>query len=233
MLQECMTPPVYTTWETVLLLHHEYDCKTENIPKSGLFPLRRTLLRASYMRAMTGFFRWVRDICPPWSFTEQTPQIPSTISHLSLETEEQICTAPCRGLAITWKPGAEKTWPSPTITSRMGTILNAYLNRSKARGTGILVRLGQCSTISGWSKSLKMHSAPYQACSKARKLEKQVINQKLAMVVIKPAQTEWPSLTVFVLEKHGTLHFCVDHKKLNPATVCDAYPVQRASICIL
>lgn len=43
------------------------------------------------------------------------------------------------------------------------------------------------------------------------------------MDAIKPAQTEWVSLIVFVPKKDGTLHFCVHYGKLNAVTIQDSY----------
>ncbi len=45
--------------------------------------------------------------------------------------------------------------------------------------------------------------------------------------VIQPSSSPWASPVVLVQKKDGTLHFCIDYRKLNTITRKDAYPIPR------
>ena len=49
----------------------------------------------------------------------------------------------------------------------------------------------------------------------------------LSSDVIRPSNSPWASLVVMVRKKDGSLHFCVDFRQLNAATVKDAHPLLR------
>ena len=55
----------------------------------------------------------------------------------------------------------------------------------------------------------------------------QHINDMLERNVIEPSSSPWASPIVLVRKKDGTTRFCVDYRKLNEATVKDAYPLPR------
>ena len=45
--------------------------------------------------------------------------------------------------------------------------------------------------------------------------------------VIQPSFSPWSSPAVMVKKKDGTWRFCIDYRKLNEVTHCDAYPLPR------
>ena len=51
--------------------------------------------------------------------------------------------------------------------------------------------------------------------------------------IIEPASSEWASQVVFVPKKDGSLHFCVDYRRLNACTLAHSYPLLRMDDCIL
>jgi hypothetical protein len=54
----------------------------------------------------------------------------------------------------------------------------------------------------------------------------------LAAKLIEPTVSPWSSNVLLVRKKDGTIHFCVDYRKLNDRTVKDAYPWPRLDGCL-
>lgn len=50
--------------------------------------------------------------------------------------------------------------------------------------------------------------------------------------VAEVAITDWESSIVFVLKKEGSIHFCVDYRRLSAVTEHDSYPIPGISECI-
>ena len=53
------------------------------------------------------------------------------------------------------------------------------------------------------------------------------VQQMLSSNVIRPSNSSWASPVVMVRKKDGSLHFCVDFRQLNAATIKDAHPLPR------
>ena len=69
---------------------------------------------------------------------------------------------------------------------------------------------------------------PYRRQNPAvRREEMAQVQQMLSSNVIRPSNSPWASPVVMVRKKDGSLHFCVDFRQLNAATVKDAHPLPR------
>ena len=69
---------------------------------------------------------------------------------------------------------------------------------------------------------------PYRRQNPAvRREEMAQVQQMLSSNVIRPSNSPWASPVVMVRKKDGSLHFCVDFRQLNAATIKDAHPLPR------
>ena len=73
---------------------------------------------------------------------------------------------------------------------------------------------------------------PYRAGPEKREHIREQIEYQLAAGVIEPAQSEWASPVLLAPKKDGQQRFCIDFRRLNAATVPDAYPLPRMDDCI-
>ncbi|MDY6929837.1 MAG: RNase H-like domain-containing protein [Pseudomonadota bacterium] len=86
----------------------------------------------------------------------------------------------------------------------------------------------------GWVKHpLKLHDkVPFKIPPRRLPVHKRPVVQEevekmLRRGVIEPCDGPWSSPIVLVTKKDGTSRFCVDYRRLNAATVKDAYPLPR------
>lgn len=71
------------------------------------------------------------------------------------------------------------------------------------------------------------HSAPQQAGSKQRKLEREEVDKMREAGLADPAKTKWALPIVFVPRNDGSLRFFVDYRRLNSVTERDSYSIPR------
>ena len=69
--------------------------------------------------------------------------------------------------------------------------------------------------------------APRRMSPKKMKREEECVAEMLTGGQIEPNDSHWSSPVVLVTKKDGGTQFCVDYRRLNGATVKDAYPLPR------
>jgi hypothetical protein len=77
-----------------------------------------------------------------------------------------------------------------------------------------------------------VHSHPYRAGPRARKVEAAEVQRMLKAGVIDPSTAEWASPVVLVPNPDGSMRFCIDYRSLNALTLKDSYPLPRMDECI-
>ena len=62
--------------------------------------------------------------------------------------------------------------------------------------------------------------------------EQKCLEEQLKAGVIRPSSSARAALTVLVRKTDGSMHWCIDYKKLNDRSVKDAYPLPKISTCL-
>ena len=75
--------------------------------------------------------------------------------------------------------------------------------------------------------SQPVRCAPRRMSSQKIKREETCVEEMLSDGQIEPSESPWSAPVVLVTKKDGGTRFCVDYRKLNLATVKDAYPLPR------
>ena len=75
--------------------------------------------------------------------------------------------------------------------------------------------------------SRPVRCTPRRMSSQKIKREETCVDEMLAGGQIEPSESPWSAPVVLVTKKDGGTRFCVDYRKLNLATVKDAYPLPR------
>ena len=69
--------------------------------------------------------------------------------------------------------------------------------------------------------------APRRMSPQKMKKEEECMTEMLTGGQIEPSDSPWSSPVVLVMKKDGGTRFCIDYRRLNDATVKDAYPQPR------
>ena len=75
--------------------------------------------------------------------------------------------------------------------------------------------------------SAPIHCAPRRMSPQKIKKEEACVREMLTGGQIEPSDSPWSAPVVLVTKKDGGTRFCVDYRRLNLATVKDAYPLPR------
>ena len=72
-----------------------------------------------------------------------------------------------------------------------------------------------------------VHCGPRRLVPAGLQPEQECVRDMLEGGQIEPSDSPWVSPVVLVTKKDGSTRFCVDYRRLNTATVKDAYPLPR------
>ena len=75
--------------------------------------------------------------------------------------------------------------------------------------------------------SAPIRCAPQRISPQKNKKEEACVTEMLTGGQIEPSDSPWSAPMVLVTKKDGGTRFCVDYRRLNLATVKDAYPLPR------
>ena len=75
------------------------------------------------------------------------------------------------------------------------------------------------------TRPIRLH--PYRVSSSKSDAMKKEIDEMLKLGVIEPSSSHWSTPVVLIPKPDNTLRFCVDYRRLNEATVPDAFPMPR------
>ena len=62
--------------------------------------------------------------------------------------------------------------------------------------------------------------------------EGRYLQEQLEAGIVVPSSLSWASPVVLVRKKDGSVHFCIDYRRLNEVTVKDAYPLPRIDMVL-
>ena len=62
--------------------------------------------------------------------------------------------------------------------------------------------------------------------------EEEYLQKLLDAGIVVPSKSSWASPVVLVQKKDGSVHWCVDYRKLNQVSVKDAYPIPKIDQCL-
>ncbi|CAF4749152.1 unnamed protein product [Rotaria magnacalcarata] len=71
------------------------------------------------------------------------------------------------------------------------------------------------------------NSPPFRYAPARKQIIEENLKDMLDQGIILPSASPWASSVILAPKKDGTLRFCVDYRKLNSATIRDAYPIPR------
>ena len=80
--------------------------------------------------------------------------------------------------------------------------------------------------------TLPIKQPPRRLAPHRREMVEVEVEKMLEAGVVEPSMSPWASPVVLVKKKDGTNRFCVDYRRLNAATVKDAYPLPRVEDCL-
>ena len=84
------------------------------------------------------------------------------------------------------------------------------------------------------TRPIRLH--PYRVSSSKSDAMKKEIDEMLRLGVIEPSSSPWSAPVVLIPKPDNTLRFCVDYRRLNEATVPDAFPmpvVEKEAIALI
>jgi hypothetical protein len=71
------------------------------------------------------------------------------------------------------------------------------------------------------------NSPPFRYAPARRQIIEENLKEMIDQGIISPSASPWAAPVILAPKKDGSLRFCIDYRKLNAATIRDAYPIPR------
>ena len=128
-----------------------------------------------------------------------------------------------------WKDG--DPGDQPTISDRLGAEQQKQRRQLLTEFNQVFrnqpgqTQLAEHKIDTGSARPVRL--PPYRLPQAYRSDVHQEIQEMIAHLIIEPSTSEWAAPIVLVKKKDGSLRLCVDYRRLNSASVTDAYPMPR------
>ena len=128
-----------------------------------------------------------------------------------------------------WKDGDPDD--QPTISDRLNTEQQEQLRQLLMEFNQVFqnqpgqTQLAEHKIDTGTARPVRL--PPYRLPQAYRSDVHQELQEMLAQKIIEPSTSEWAAPIVLVKKKDGSLRLCVDYRRLNSASLTDAYPMPR------
>ena len=127
---------------------------------------------------------------------------------------------------LTWDGGSEG---EPTIGKALTETQRAEFMELLLQNWETLTKMPACTHLishpikTGANNPIRLH--PYRLPHAYREKVRMEIEEMERHSIIEPSNSEWAAPIVLVKKKDGSLHFCVDYRRLNAVTRSNAYPM--------
>ena len=110
---------------------------------------------------------------------------------------------------------------------QLASTLLQFVDLSPVPGSALTGHMYAVEHTIDTGHSTPIRCAPRRMSPQKIKQEKTCVAEMLAGGQIEPSDSPWSAPVVLVTKKDGGTRFCVDYRRLNLATVKDAYPLPR------
>ena len=130
-----------------------------------------------------------------------------------------------------WREDPSESESMPTISERLSSSQKEQLRQLREEFADVMrdqpgrTTLAEHQIETGSARPVRL--PPYRLPHAYRESVKKELKEMQEQGIIEPSTSEWASPVVLVKKKDGALRLCVDYRKLNGASLSDAYPMPR------